>query len=133
MAESTDNAGESEEPNRIPYHYQKAPDYRTIHCDGAFGGITSRGYLSVTVYNERNTLPQRTSRQIMESLGSGAYRLGDQETEYDLGGIMRQLEGTFVLDLLTAQEVYTWLGGKVAEMEESYGVPEEQRVGRPQK
>jgi hypothetical protein len=113
-------------PDKIEYHYQKSPGYRTVHADGAHGGGTTRGYLAVTFYNERGTIPRRGSRAV-DVNDQGEPRLGREVVEEGLTGIMRQLEVTVMLDINAARELTTWLVRHVKEIEDAFEVPEDQR------
>lgn len=112
----------------LDFHYQKSPEYRTIHCDGALGGPTPRGYLSVTFFNERGTIPRRSSREVVE-VGDAGYRLGDEKIVDSLDGVMRQLETTVFMDLNATREFFVWLGQRLWALEESLGLPENERMG----
>lgn len=126
----TEKVGSDELPDKLDYHYQKSPSYRTIHVDGARGGPTGRRHLSITFYNERAALPRRTSRAISKGDESGG-SLGPEEIEDSLGGVVRQLEITAMLDLNAARELLVWLRGQVGVLESLFEVPESQRVGDP--
>lgn len=115
---------------RLRTNFQKSPQYRTIHCDGAFGGITPRGYISFTLYNERNVIPRLTSREVLGLPEGGSIELGPDEIEESLEGIMRQLEATVVMDMNTAREFHTWFSDKLANLEQAMGLPEDQRLGQ---
>ena len=132
MSEETTNPGTSAAAgdDRLQIQYQKSPQYRTIHCDGAYGGLTPRGYLSFTIYNERNTLPRRTSRTIERGPDGTPSSMGPEQVEETLGGIMRQLEATVVMDVNAAREFYTWFTTKLRDLEAGLGIPEAERVVR---
>lgn len=107
--------------SKISFHYQKSPEYRTIHSDGCYGSITPRGYISMTFYNERNVLPRITSRVVLEAKTSGELIAAPEVIEDSLSGVMRQLEATVFMDAVTAREFYDWFGLKLASLEEHIG------------
>lgn len=111
----------------LEFHYQKSPQYRTIHADGAHGGPTARGYLAVTFYNERSTIPRRGSRTVEMGENGEPIGLGPEAVEEGLEGVMRQLEATVLLDLNAARELASWLVRHVAQLEGLMGVPDDQR------
>lgn len=113
-------------------NYQKSPQYRTIHCDGAYGGITSRAFISATLFSERNVIPRITQREVRAIKEDGQLSLGPEVFKEGLSGLMRQLEATVVMDINTARDFYVWLGNKVADLEEAAQIPEADRVGRRQ-
>ena len=116
--------------DRIKTNLQKSPQYRTIHCDGAYGGISPRGYISVTFYNERAVIPRILSREVLNIDEAGSASLGPDQIEESLEGIMRQLEATIVMDINASRDFYTWFGDKVADLEKAVGLPEDERVGK---
>lgn len=110
-----------------------SPSYRTIHCDGAHGGITPRGQIQFTLFNERNTIPKITSRTVEEVVGANAYTLGAEKIEETLSGVIRQLEVTVFMDMNGSREFFSWLGKKIWLLEETMGIPESEREGMPPK
>jgi hypothetical protein len=61
-------------PDAIRFHYIKSRHFRVIHVDGAYGGVSGRGYIHAAVYNERSPIPVITEAQVLD--GS---RLGKEE------------------------------------------------------
>lgn len=114
--------------DRLEYHYQKSPEYRTIHVDGAHGGITPRGYITFTLYNERSTIPRRGSREVIEAGEHETFLLGPENIEETLSGVMRQLEVTVFMDMNTSREFLKWLREKVGDLEDHLGILEKDKV-----
>lgn len=121
---------DDEAVERLQFHYQKASGYHTIHADGALGGPTGRGYLSLTFYSERSVLPRRTSRPVLAEV-EGQKTLGPEEREESLDGVMRQLEVTALLDVNAARELLIWLRRQVGVIENALEIPEDDRLGDP--
>tara|TARA_R110002074_G_scaffold236277_1_gene408155 strand:+ start:1355 stop:1771 length:417 start_codon:yes stop_codon:yes gene_type:complete len=107
--------------SKVDFHYQKSPQYRSIHCDGMYGGLTTRGYVSVTFYNERTTLPRRSTREVITSDDGDGANLGPEVVEDSLEGVMRQLEATVFFDLTTAREFHAWFTNKLTLLEQHLG------------
>jgi hypothetical protein len=119
-------------PEKIEYHYQKTPTYRTIHADGAHGGPTARGYLAITFYSERSSIPRKGERNV--SVGDdGEPKLGKEKVTETLGGVMRQLEATVMLDINAARELAIWVNRQVAQLEDLLEIPSEQRLANQRK
>jgi len=117
--------------DRLTINLQKSPQYRSIHCDGAYGGVTGRAYISFTFYNERMTLPRTMTREVLKfDKETGAGELGPEEIGETLGGVMRQLEATIFMDVNAAREFYGWFGEKLLQLEESLGFPKKEWQGR---
>jgi hypothetical protein len=117
---------DDEIPEKIEFHYQKSPNYRTIHADGAHGGPTARGYLAITFYNERATIPRRGVRDVSVD-AEGQPKLSRERIEDSLEGVMRQLETTVMLDINAARELIPWLEKQLEALEDAFDVPADQR------
>ena len=115
----------------LEFHYQKSSGYRTLHADGFWGGSTPRGLLAVSFFSERIPIP-KTARRTIISQDGDQFVAGAEEVVVSLDGIVRQIESTVMMDLRTAQEFFVFLNEHVAQMERAMGVPESERVARPQ-
>lgn len=116
---------------KVEFHYQKSPHYRTIFYEGAYGGVTNRGYLSITIYNERNTVPRRSSREILEAdEDTGQLKLGPEHVEEGLEGVLRHMETTVLMDINAAREFHSWFNDKLSNLEEHHNVPNDERLGK---
>jgi len=100
----------------VDFHYQKSTQYRTVHCDGIYGGGTPRGYIAVTFLSERPPIPKMAQRQTISSSDS-EFTLGPEKIVDSLDGIVRTLEVTTMLDLRTAKELNEWLGEHITALE----------------
>lgn len=106
---------------QIEYHYLKSNFFRVVHADGAFGGITPRGYIHFSLFNERGPIPKKTVREIRED-GT----LSPQTIVKSKAGVVREIEIDVVLDKDAAVHLHSWLGRKIIElMEKEKGGEEE--------
>ena len=115
MAESDSaqsTVDESIEQRELRFRYLKSHFFRVIHADGAWGGISPRGDIHMSLYNERWAMPD-SSRIV---LGDGDKVLSPEEYEMS-GEVIRELEADVVVDLDTARRLYVWLGQKIEEFE----------------
>lgn len=101
----------------IEFHYQKSPQYRSIHCDGFYGGTTPRGYVAVSFFNERAPIPRQAVRKII-SEDNGQIIAGTEDVLESLHGIVRHIESTVFMDLNTAREFHEWIGESLKHLEE---------------
>lgn len=106
--------------NLIEFHYQKSPHYRSVHVDGFYGGVTPRGYVAVSLFNERSPIPKHVVRRVIASDGK-SLTAGKEEIIETLHGIVRQVETTMYMDLNTAREFQLWLARCVDELESLSG------------
>jgi hypothetical protein len=103
--------------SHIEFHYQKSPQYRSIHCDGFYGGTTPRGYVAVSFFNERAPIPRQAVRRVI-SENDGKIIAGEEQVLESLHGIVRHVESTVFMDLNTAREFYEWFGDSLSHLEE---------------
>ena len=99
------------EDGTIDFHNIKGDGFRTIHVDGAFGGVTPRGdHINMTVFSERWPVPTQITHKIDQ-----AGTLGEELTERRATrrGIVRELEANLVFDIETAKRLAQWLMGKI--------------------
>ncbi|MBV9840183.1 MAG: hypothetical protein JOY99_01390 [Sphingomonadaceae bacterium] len=111
----------------IDFFYRKSPGYRAIHADGFYGGITPRGLVQVSFFNERAPIPRHVRRPIVGQDGSRV-TAGPEETLEGLVGIVRNVEETIFMDVTTAQEFFLWFKTALATAESSLNLPSDQRV-----
>ncbi|RYE56055.1 MAG: hypothetical protein EOP48_08840 [Sphingobacteriales bacterium] len=99
---------------KITVHNKISPHYKEVHVDGAFGGITPRGQISLSFYAERNPIPKSTDFEITE-----AGTVGDKITDSvdSLAGVLRQFEVGIYMDLNSAKSLVDFLSAKVYELE----------------
>jgi hypothetical protein len=98
----------------VKFHYVKSNYFRVIHGDGAFGGLTPRGELFLSIYSERAPLPDVTVQAIEnDQLGP---EIIEQRKVSD--GIVREMEVGIVMDLAVAKSLIDWLTKRVEIVEE---------------
>ena len=99
----------------IDFHYIKSGVFRTIHVDGAFGGLSPRAsHITMTLFNERWPVPTQITHKIDEN-GS----LGEElkERRATRKGVVRELEANLVFDIDTAKQLAQWLLEKIQQAE----------------
>ena len=97
--------------NLITFHYLKASDYRSIHADGAFGGITPSGEIFCSFYIERPAIPQT----IQQELGPDGV-LGKEVARTQKHGVIREVPCGITMNLRTAEAVSAWLLSRIDEV-----------------
>ena len=98
---------------KLTIHNKISPNYKSYHIDGAYGGITTRGYISLSFYAERGPIPKSTDFEVIEN--TGLKKIGDSEDSKK--GILREFEVGVYLDINTAKELHTYLENKIKELE----------------
>jgi hypothetical protein len=115
-AVSEPESQQKEVPSRLLYHWIKSSLFRVVHADGAYGGVTSRGYLNFSLYNERAAIPRVSERDV--TVGKdGAIVAGPERTTDSREGFVREVEVEVLMDYRTAVEFLEWLKQKVEIMD----------------
>lgn len=101
-------------PETVTFHYIKGVDFRSVHVDGAFGGLTAKGFLHIALFSERTVIPQETTFKITSD-----GLLGDEVKEKRVSkeGIVRQLEVDIIVNEQTAIDLRAWLDQKIDEFQ----------------
>lgn len=95
-------------PKSVEIHYLKANDFRVIHADGVWGGVAPRGYITMSVFSERNPIPRK---MIFDVTPDG--QLGPETGRDSKEGIIREVEVDVVMDVPLAKSLIRWLQDKV--------------------
>ena len=105
---------------RLRFHYIKANQFRVIHVDGAYGGVTPRGLIHMSFYSERYPIPQVTAHYI-----TAEGQLGDEipEERVSRDGPIREIEVGVVIDVTTARALVEWLNEKIKLIETTQKAP----------
>ena len=104
----------ADNPKTIVYHYVKGNGFHVVHGDGVWGGVTSRGYISMSFYSERPPIPQKVVHKVTEANTLGDEVLDDREMKE---GVIREVGVEVLVDLPMAQSLLYWLREKVDFME----------------
>lgn len=108
-----------DEPRSVTFHYIKSNFFRVIHADGAWGGITPRGNLQVSFWNERAPIPKQLTQEI-----DAGNRLGEEIGRKSRQGIVREVEAEIVMSLECAEVFLEWFDGKVRELRQAVSGPQ---------
>jgi hypothetical protein len=104
----------TEQENRLRFHYIKSNLFRTIHCDGAVGAISPRQpAIEVAFYSERIPIPQVTAHKFDMKTGQVSEEVETERVVRD--GLVREVEVNIVLDIEGAERLVEWLNGKINE------------------
>lgn len=112
MSEKGDKASADSEAKSVDIHYIKSDLFRSIHADGAYGGVTSRGYLHVAFYNERRTIPKTMTVSMDADTHESHEVIKDTR-----GGIVREVDVGVILDERAVGELIEWLTRKIPDIQ----------------
>ena len=96
----------------VDFHYIKGPGFRTIHVDGALGGLTPSGFLHIAVYAERMAIPRHVVQAVTSAGQLGEEIKSERESK---AGVVRQLEVDLFVNEDTARNIRNWLDDKLEE------------------
>lgn len=102
----------SDGQQKIAFNFLKSPQYRTIHADGVWGGVSPRGWICMSLFSERSPLPNTIEYSLTEE-----GKLGEEVVREGKAGIVREIDVTALMDLKLAKALRTWLDDKIAEAE----------------
>lgn len=108
---------DSQDKEKLTFHYIKSPQYRVSHADGAHGGITPPGKIQMNFYSERTPIPQTTFHEINEDRSLGAEL---EKERIGKTGIIREIDTTIIIDINTAKNLVEWLNQKIQTIEAIY-------------
>ncbi|QEG23890.1 hypothetical protein [Mariniblastus fucicola] len=97
------NEPDESKKSEIEFHFLKSNQFRSIHCDGIFGGVGGDGNLHLTVYSERSAIPKLLVMETQDGVLTKELRREGKT------GVIRDVEANLVLGLDTAVELSKWL------------------------
>lgn len=103
-----------EEKDSIKYKYIFKDDYNPRYANGAYGGLTPRGEISINFFYERPALPKE---QIHEMQDGNIGQLISNVPADNAATLVRVIENGVILNLQTAKQVVSWLQLKIETIE----------------
>lgn len=119
MVENSHSA-DMQQDGVIEFHYQKSPLYRAIHCDGAYGATSPRGFITFSLFNERAPIPRHVMRKVISS-DERTITAGPEEVVDTYQGVMRHIETTVFMDINGARELHEILGNCISNLQKQMG------------
>lgn len=97
-------------PQTVTFEFTKSPYFRVVHSNGAWGGVSPHGEMSVTFYSERHAYP----RSVVHELSSTG-KLGAEKSRKGQSSLERELEVEVIMGMDEAVTLHGWLGSKIDE------------------
>lgn len=94
---------------QLEAHFIKNNDFKTVQCNGAFGGITTAGQINMIIYTERMVVPKSIVSEIDDSTGQ-TLREVSRETKR---GVVREVQFGAVMDINVAKSLVDWLNNQI--------------------
>ncbi|MGB7203509.1 MAG: hypothetical protein WBD16_14775 [Pyrinomonadaceae bacterium] len=115
-----DESDENEGPPILRFTYQKGTYYRVIKADGAWGNMTPRGEILMSIFVERPPVPdyEEYSLDVDEKTVSSSPVKRVTKTK----GLIREIEVALALRPEVALSMGRWLISKAKAFEEAAGI-----------
>lgn len=94
-------------PDEITFDFVRSRNFRVVHSNGAWGGITPAQELSITFYSERLPLPDSVTHSIESD------RLGPEIARDSTRNIRRECEVEVMMSMQEAVSLHRWLGSQI--------------------
>ena len=105
--------------NRLKFTYLKSNDFRVIKADGAWGGVTPRLEIQMSLFSERLPIPDFEEVDVSETT------IKSLRTETKTKGLIREVEAAVVLSSATARSLAKWLVDKADQIDKILAESEE--------
>jgi len=104
---------------KIRFEFKESSQFRIVHVDGAFGGPTPTGNLFISMYNERNPIPE----SVVHSLDGTSLGQEIMSERVSGEGITRTQEVGLVMSVEAASAFRDWLGMQIEQMRKQQSDP----------
>ncbi len=84
--------------NEIEFNYIKNPQYRQIHIDGSFSGLTPNGDITLAFFAERWPIPKTSRHKISNNIINDDYEISSDS----ITGVVREIEFSGYFSVRTA-------------------------------
>ena len=98
-------------PDKIRFDYIKSNQHREIFVEGIHGGLTPKGRIQMSLFCERQPIPRQIAHKF-DGLELGPEILPERLSR---DAIIRSVDATLIMDLNTAEVMYSWLGNQIKE------------------
>lgn len=106
-----DKANESQ---NVTIHILKSNQFRVVHSDGAWGGLTPQGLLSIGFFSERHPIPKEVEYMLHHS-----GKLGDEQKRKGKEGIVRELEVNVTMSINNARSLVRWIQSHIEKVDKN--------------
>ena len=108
---------------KLQFHYIKGSGYREVACHGALGAVTAQKKIWMALFSERGPIPRVVEFEIAAPEGAEAVEFNETASTpthvEGRQGIVRHVEFSAYMDLDVATRLHTWLGQRLAELQET--------------
>ncbi|MYA77223.1 MAG: hypothetical protein F4132_12935 [Gemmatimonadetes bacterium] len=101
-------------PQNVTIHILKSNQFRVVHSDGAWGGLTPQGLLSIGFFSERHPIPQEVEYRLYPN-----GKLSDEQNRKGKTGIVRELEVNVVMSIDNARSLVSWIQSHIEKVDKN--------------
>jgi hypothetical protein len=94
------------EKDKVKFYYIKANEFRVVHMDGVFGGLSPTGDIFMSIFSQRPPIPTMTVQPVKEN-GELGDELMSERTVKD--GLVREIEVGIAVRPEVAETLIKWL------------------------
>ena len=110
MDKKEPNPGINLEDQKVRFDYIKANQFRMIHVDGLFGGISPNSNIFMSLWSERWPIPKQTAHKLSKD-GSIQGEILEERVSRD--AIVREIDVGVVMNINVAIQMREWLNDKI--------------------
>ena len=103
------------EDRQIKFKYVFPENYNPVYCNGAFGGISTRGEIVANFFLERMPIPKSMTNAV--NLDGTLSDVVDLEPENLNEIVIRYISTGIVLNEESARSIHAWLGEQIQELD----------------
>jgi hypothetical protein len=105
---------------KMTFDYEHSSDYRVHHCHGVFGGLTPRGEVQMSFWNDMQMVPKRCVFNILDGTTLGDERKDERSPQEDPRAprAVRHVPVTVIMPMDDVRKFVGWLQERIAELEE---------------
>lgn len=97
----------SGQSNNVRVYNKILHNFRALHVDGAYGGVTPNGLININFYSERLSIPKATDYSVDDEKNS-LVKISDSPDSKN--GLIREFEMGVYMTLNAAGELHKWIG-----------------------
>ena len=110
-------------PDKVQFHYIKNSDYRTIHADGAYGGMTPDRNIFLALWNNRAPIPESITFAVENGM------ITSREVERECrDGVVREVSAGIVFSKTVAISLRDWLSNVIAAIDSHEPQPQKEQI-----
>jgi hypothetical protein len=117
---NSDTSTQKAVPGTVAFDYIKSNQFRVVHADGVWGGVTNQANVQIAFFSERQAIPRRIVHRVEED---GTLGPEIEEERVTRGGFVREVEVDVVMNLDTAIALRDWLTEKIGFAQEVLSIP----------